>query len=257
MLTDRICVALRTHDVDDALALARAYRSCTNTVVIGPTLMVAEGARLLRQLQTVSSTEMVLDARLTGTEIEIREAVLAASQFFGMRAITVLADYSAPAVLRAAVRAAADSKNVTRHVRTPEIVAYDPELYRQAGHTKARAARIAQLVHLCERTGVQAATVTYEDIPRVRADDMCLQLFVRARRRGRDYTTALPAEAAAEPGVSEILAAGADHVVFDTGLVQEGDFDWASDMLRKELNGWLRESGNAELTGVSRKLLRH
>jgi hypothetical protein len=82
-----------------------------------------------------------------------------------------------------------------------------------------------------------------------------MRLFVRADRKAHDYTKVIPENVRRKPGVYEILAGGADYVIFDTSFATGCDEEWEADLLKMELDAWKREAGRHYVLNVSHQLL--
>jgi orotidine-5'-phosphate decarboxylase len=103
-----------------------------------------------------------------------------------------------------------------------------------------RPGHIEQTARLMKETGADGVVVEYEDIKYVRRVSRSIPYLVYAQRRVRNYAEADREDEKGKAGITEIVKAGASHVIFDSEYVRRTNIEWAADMIIKELEAATR-----------------
>jgi len=239
LFRDALCLAVDGANFERVVRIARDFRGCTTTVKVGPTLLLSLGTYAVRGLSELGMHDIVLDLRLFGHYNEVWTAVVEAAKTLRVRALVVQA-FCGPEVLAAAVDAA-QKTTITSNRRVPPyvIAAGLPfTLTAQTLHAlqinaASRQDYVCHVANLCRDAGVDGMVVEYEDIKPVR--EVCdLPLLCNVRRKVVGYEVALSRDECREPGIREVLRAGADCAVLDMELVGY-DAEWCADMAAKDL----------------------
>jgi len=240
LLRDTVALWLNTASLEAAITAARDMRSCTRTVVITPNFFLAHGPIGVRSLYELGITDVLLDMRLSGSPQEIWQCVTAAARH-NVRAITVSA-LAGRTNIQYALNAAEASKQTTHPVKRPRIIvstlpvgisdaAMIDELQmrvRRPGHIKEAVRQVVEL-------GADGVILEYEDMKHARKISKTLPLLVYSQRRVRNYTEVDREDEKGMAGITELLKAGASHVIYDSEFVRRTNIEWAADMITKEL----------------------
>lgn len=240
LLRDEVALWLNTTCLEDAIVASRDMRSCTRTVVISPNFFLAHGPAGIRCLYELGITDVVLDIRLLGSPKEIWQCVTEAARH-GVRAVTI-STMAGQTNIRYAVEAATASQQFTYKVKRPyvfvsvlPICLSDADMVDQLRMRVRRAGHIEQAAQSLVAAGADAIIVEYEDIRSVRRAGKKIPFLVFAQRRVRNYAEADNEDEKGKAGITEILQAGASHVIFDLDLLRRTNIEWAADMVTKEL----------------------
>jgi len=237
-----LCLAVDGANLEKVQRVARDFRGCTTTVKVGPTLMLAWGPYAVRGLGELGMSDIILDSRLFGNHQEIWTAISEAAQIRSVKGLTVQATCG-PDILAMAVEAADKSKSISQRGDTPKIIGslVPPVLDAPALHScmvcaSSRREYVCELARLCCQAGLHGALVEYEDIPMIR--EVCnIPLIGVSRRKIENYSVRLSPEEMRQPGVVDVLKAGARHAVLGMELVGF-DAEWSADMVRKDIIAW-------------------
>jgi orotidine-5'-phosphate decarboxylase len=190
-------------------------------------------------------SDLFLNLRLLGSPKETWQCVMEAAKL-GARAISV-SSLASVKNLKYAVQAAESSRATTLKVKRPLVFSSvlpvsisDAEMVdqlrmrvRRPGHVEAAARAVVE-------AGADGIVVEYEDVRYVRRVSKEIPLLVFAQRRVRNYAEVDREDERGKAGITEIMDAGASHVIFDSELVRRTDIEWAADMINKELDATTR-----------------
>jgi len=145
--------------------------------------------------------------------------------------------------LKHARDAAESSKQFTYKIVRPLILVSllpaaidDAEMVDQLQMRVRRRGHVAQAAYNVTEMGADGMIVEYEDMKYIpRAIKPNIPLLVYTQRRVRNYTEVETADDLSKAGISELLAAGASHIIYDSQLTRHTDAEWAADMIRKEI----------------------
>jgi orotidine-5'-phosphate decarboxylase len=239
----RLCLSIDAGDARRAQALAREFRSCTTMVKLGPSVLVTEGPHIIRSLGEMGINNIIVDLRLFGNHREIWVAVQEASSQSGVRAITIQSCQDVE-TMHCAVQAAQKSMQNSHRADPPAIIVVALPLSTDRSafccHQNVRNPRQTYITRLTERccaAGVQGILVDYVDIQDVRRVSSDIDILANLKRRIIDPLQSMPPEEMARPDILAVLDAGATHVLYDTGLMDEYTKpDQVADFIRKELD---------------------
>jgi len=240
LLKNKVALWLNTASLETAIEAARDMRGCTKSIVIAPNFFLAHGPPGIRCFYELGLTDIVLNMGMLTTPKETWQCAISAANI-GVKAITVHA-LAGTKSMTAAMVAAEASRATTHMAKRPRVfVTLLPQhldgadMIDQLRMRVRRAGHVEQACRHLLEVGADGIIVEYEDIKYVRRVSRNIPFLVYAQRRALDYTSADHEDARALPGITEILDAGASHVIFDSELASRTDTEWASDMINKEL----------------------
>jgi len=240
LLRDDVALWLNTASLEAAVEAARDMRSCTRTVVITPNFFLAHGPTGIRCLYELGVADVLLDLRLLGSPKEIWQCVTEAAKH-GVKAISVSA-MAGLTNMRYAVEAAEASKQFTYKVKRPlifvsllPICISDADMIDQLQMRVRRPGHVEQAARQLVEAGADGIMIEYEDVKHVRKISRKIPFLIFAQRRVRNYAEFDREDERKKAGITEILKAGASHVIFDSELVRRTNIEWAADMINKEL----------------------
>jgi orotidine-5'-phosphate decarboxylase len=246
---DRLFLAVDSINLEKAHAVARDFRTCTHTVMVGQTLLTAYGLPAVRSFSELGMTHAVVDARLSGHQKDLWSAINAVAGVRCIRAVTVM-PCCGPRVLAVAAKVAKDAvalgyRNEPLHLLaslTPSAV--DLDTLREMGvQCRSRKDYIAKNICWCYSAGLDGIVTDPKDIAvakravREMRRECKRPFFVlsRAQRGARNYAVSLTEEEESVPGVTEILETGVHHCLYDMNMLDPQGAEWTSDLLYKEL----------------------
>lgn len=240
LLRDDVALWLNTVSLEAAITAARDMRSCTQTVVITQNFFLAHGPAGIRCICELGITDMVLDLKLLGSPKETWQCVTEAAKH-GMKAITISA-MAGLANLRCALEAAKQSTQLTHKVQRPfvfvsllPICIGDADMVDQLQMRVRRSGHVEQAARHLMEVGADGIVIEYEDVRYVKRVSKEIPFLVFAQRRVRNYAEVDRSDELEKAGITEIIEAGASHIIFDSDLVRRTDIEWAADMINKEL----------------------
>jgi len=240
LLRDDVALWLNTASLEAAITAARDMRSCTRTVVITQNFFLAHGPAGIRCICELGITDVVLDLKLLGSPKEIWQCVTEAAKH-GMKAITVSA-MAGLTNLRYALEAAEQSTRLTHKVQRPcvfvsllPVSISDADMVDQLRMRVRRPGHVEQAARLLVEAGADGIVIEYEDVRYVKRVSKKIPFLIFAQRRVRNYAEVDRDDELEKAGITEIMKAGASHVIFDSDLVQRTNIEWAADMINKEL----------------------
>lgn len=240
LLRDTVALWLNTASLESAITAARDMRACTRTVVITPNFFLAHGPPGIRCFYELGISDVVLNTRLLGSPKEVWECVTTAANM-GVKAITV-SSLAGEQNIKYAIQAAEASTHTTMKVDRPRVfVTVLPRCIddsKMIDDLRFRVRRPGHVEQACRQTlnaGADGVIVEYEDIKYVRRVSRKIPFLVFAQRRVRNYIEVDRSDEVGKPGITEIMEAGASHVIYDSELVRKTDIEWAADMVNKEL----------------------
>ena len=239
LFRDHICLGLDGPDLGKAQGIARDFRACTTTVMVGPAFLMAHGPSGVRSLRELGVRDVVIDARLFGDQEDLWHSVVEVAKL-GAQAVTIHPGVG-PRVLSLAVEAARRSMEVTNRVRPPLIIGAampltitNSDLCRCYGTRHVRKTYLAKHATLCCQNGAAAMITEPGEIPHVRKVCNGLPLMVPVKRRVYGYDEVLPDDERSKPCVMEVLRKGAAHAIYNMEFAGR-DAEWTAEMLNKEL----------------------
>jgi len=242
LFDNRVCLAVNEPDLPKVQAAARDFRPCTKVVKLGPAVATAHGPTAIRSMHELGAAEIILDVRLCGHAREVWNAVTEAARLW-VSGITVQACVG-PDVLAAAVEAAENSTTITHKVKAPAIIATllpvavtDDVMRGPLAMRYGRRRYVGEIAKMCCNAGVNGLQVDYYDIRPIRQVCKNIPLVASAKRGVRNYAEVITDEQQKLPGVTEVLRAGAAHVLFPAELATT-DYEWTADLLAKEVSQW-------------------
>ena len=245
LLRDTVALWLNTASLETAIMAARDMRACTRTLVITPNFFLANGPPGIRCFYELGVSDVMLNTRLCGDPAEIRQCVTAAAEL-GVKALTV-SGLAGTESIACAIQAASDSRKTTLKVNRPKVLVTalpssltDSELTSQLRLRVRRPGHIEQICRQALEAGADGVVVEYGDVKYVRRVSRQLPYMVFAQRRVRNYTETDRADEKSKAGITEIVRAGASHVIFDSEFIRRTDVEWAADMVNKELEAATR-----------------
>ncbi|GAF96629.1 unnamed protein product, partial [marine sediment metagenome] len=143
-------------------------------------------------------------------------------------------------ILSLAVEAAAKSVRLTQRPEGPIILgaAVPPAMNAATLHdtmicASSRSEYVCHIANICCKAGIHGLLVEYEDIRPIRK--VCdIPLLANTRRKIESYEVAISPEEKKQPGVCEVLKAGATHAILGAELIGH-DAEWCADMVRKDV----------------------
>jgi orotidine-5'-phosphate decarboxylase len=239
LFRDRLCLAVDGSNFERVQRIARDFRGCTTTVKIGPTLLLSWGPYAIRGLSELGMHDIILDMRLFGHHNDIWTAVVESAKTPGVKGIVVQPTCGSD-VLKTAVAAAEKSVALSNRPAPPWILAAClpsivtmSALHEMLVCAATRHEYLCNLARICQNVGLSGMFVEYEDLGPVRA--VCdLPLITNVRRKVESYEIVQSPEDKRQPGVCEVLDAGAMHAVLGMELVGH-DAEWSADMVAKDL----------------------
>jgi len=158
-----------------------------------------------------------------------------------MKAITVSA-MAGLTNLRYALEAAEQSTRLTHKVQRPcvfvsllPVSISDADMVDQLRMRVRRPGHVEQAARLLVEAGADGIVIEYEDVRYVKRVSKKIPFLIFAQRRVRNYAEVDRDDELEKAGITEIMKAGASHVIFDSDLVQRTNIEWAADMINKEL----------------------
>lgn len=247
LLRDTVALWVNTASLEAAITAARDMRAVTRTLVITPTFFLAHGPSGIRCFYELGISDVMLNMRLAGTPEEIQRCVTTAAVDLGVKALTVDAMAGAAGVA-AAVAAAEASKATTLKIVRPHVLLTalphtinDEALSSQLRLKVRRPGHIEQMCRMALDNGADGVLVEYGDVKHVRRVSRQLPFMVFAQRRARNYAEVDREDEKSKAGITEIITAGASHVIYNSDLVRRTDIEWAADMMLKELEAARRD----------------
>jgi len=248
---DKVCLAVDGTDIERTHAVARDFRSCTRTVMVGPMLLMTYGLPAVRSFSELGMSSIIVDARLAGHQREVWAGITAAAALRTVRAITVQ-PYCGRHVLTMAAEAAANCPLLQQRDEPPLVLAHIPAIAYRPCDLEALGLRcrrkdyVLQLIETCYDAGLSGAIVEQRDvratrklIRRIKKENQPFIVLAHAQRGVQDYRVATSEEDEKVPGITDVLNAGAHHALFSMTLASH-DTEWTADLITKELND-LRE----------------
>lgn len=240
LFRNKLCLAVDGANLEKVQGVARDFRGCTTTVKIGPSLLLAWGPYAVRGLSELGMSDIILDARLFGHHQELWQAVTEAAKTAAVKGI-VVQTLCGRDLLSLAVEAADKSRAVSLRADAPVVLGmgvpatFTPRVLAELNIAlDSRRALVCQQAILCRDAGLHGLIVEYEDIAAVCAVCPELPLIANTRKRVESYEIALSRQEARQPGVCDVLRAGATHAVLDMTLIGH-DAEWCADMVGKDL----------------------
>ena len=241
LFQSKLILSLDTIDLPKAHAVARDFRSCTTTMKMGQALYLAHGPMGARSFHELGMREIIADVKICGRPWEIWNSVMAASSVLGVSALTVNAE-SGLTGIKAAVDASRHCVQTVRASKVPKILVQflpshlsDQEIYHELDRKSTRAEYLKRVVPQIVKTGAHGLIVDYYDLKLVRS--LCdLPLIAAAKRGVGGYLHTPSKEQKRLPGVKQVIAAGAMHVLYDSTVFGHTDHEWTAEILTKELS---------------------
>ena len=240
MLRDRVILWVNTASLDAAIMVARDMRSCTRTISVGPNFFLANGPSGVRCFYELGIYDVLLDLRLAGSPKEIWQCVIAAAEL-GAKAITISA-FAGQQNIKYAIEAAEASKAITHKIARPKILLStlpvcitDADMIDELGMRLRRPGHVELIAQSIVDTEADGIVIDYDDIKYVKRVNRKLPFLVYSQRRARNYLETESRVEKGKAGITEIIKAGASHVIFDSEFVSRTNVEWAADMITKEV----------------------
>lgn len=245
LFRDDICLWLNTVSLEQAIATARDMRSCTRTIWLSPNFYAAHGPSGMRCFHELGIVDVILDIKLLGSPSETWQCVMEIAKH-GARAISIHV-LAGKLAIQHAIKAAEASLQYTRYVKRPLILVSmlpvsvnDAEMVDQLCMRVKRAGHVEQAASQALEAGADGIVAEYEDIKHVRKTAKTLPIVVFSQKPMRNYEELEHNGDKAKAGITELLRARVNHVVFDSTMVQKMDIEWAADLISKEVQQFLR-----------------
>jgi len=240
LFRDKLIVWINSASLERSVAIARDLRGCSKTALVSPTFFLANGPHGVRCFFELGIPDVILDMRILGDSKEIWQCTTAAA-VHGAKAISVHA-LAGTKGLEMALEAAEASKQMTYKVRRPLILGSllpasmdDATIIDDLGLRERRSKHVERLARRIITVGADGIIAEYEDIKTIRRVSRRIPLFIFSQRAANNFAEVQHPEDAELAGITEILEAKADHVIFDSTFVERTDVEWAADLINKEL----------------------
>lgn len=246
LFNDRLILSLDTPDLAQCISLSMDMRVCTRTIIFGPVFFIANGATGLRCFYELGSTQLVLDASIHGDKTTMQYCVDSAVAH-GLAALTV-SPWSTKQEMREAVVAVDNAQARDASGDRLKLLVNIPDCRNADDRMKTLGSKMKYVNHayrvikMAQSVGIDGAIMPF----------YCYYKLVNERFQEEDFdmregfsmaarTTTGPHNYLERPRtnratITRVLKNGADHAVLSSRELINTDFEWSSEMARKELD---------------------
>jgi len=224
---DRCILHVDNPDWGASHGLVRDFRLCTRTVSVGPSLYAMRGPAALQSMVELR-VQVLANMNLHGIAESLTRTVQVLITEHHLRGVTV-AGCLAQDVMQSVADVVKSEQLFPAYSQPPRILgAMNPT-------SKSRNREVRAVVSKARDAGLHGLLLDFCDLALVRRVWPAALLVVPARRPPMDTRKRMNRRLRALPGITEVLTAGADHVLLPDKLLDSYQADWQAEMAKKEV----------------------